>query len=196
MGNFLSAMKEALTGVLNSFSNTHAKIIMLGLDNAGKTTVLYKFKLDELVTTIPTIGFNVETVQPTNNVSFTMWDVGGQDKIRVLWKHYFNGSDGLIFVVDASDRSRFVEARNELNWILESDEMAGVPVVVFANKQDLPSAASPSEVADSLGLSKIRTRKWHVQGTNATIGDGLVEAMQELSGLVKDFQSNKKRVYS
>ena len=196
MGNFVSAVKEALTNVLNSFSDRNAKIIMLGLDNAGKTTVLYKFKLNELVTTIPTIGFNVETVQPSKNVSFTVWDVGGQDKIRVLWKHYFSGSDGLIFVVDANDRTRFAEARNELNWIMESDEMAGVPVVVFANKQDLPMAASPSEVADSLGLSKIRNRKWHVQGTNATIGDGLLEAMHELSGLVKDFQSNRKIVYS
>ena len=185
-----------MRGVLDSFSDRHAKILMLGLDNAGKTTVLYKFKLNELVTTIPTIGFNVETVQPSRNLSFTVWDVGGQDKIRVLWKHYFCGSDGLIFVVDANDRTRFAEAKNELSWIMESDEMAGVPVVVFANKQDLPLAASPSEVADSLGLSKIRDRKWHVQGTNATIGDGLLEAMQELSGLVKQFQSSNRRVYS
>ncbi len=194
MGNLMTAMKKALQGVLDSFSDRHAKILLLGLDNAGKTTVLYKFKLNELVTTIPTIGFNVETVQPTKNVSFTVWDVGGQDKIRVLWKHYFMGSDGLIFVIDSNDRSRFAEARKELDWILESDEMAGVPVVVLANKQDLPQAVSPSEVADSLGLSKVRNRKWHVQGTSATIGDGLLEGMQELSGLVREFQSSNKKV--
>ena len=189
-------MTKALKGVLDSFSDRHAKILLLGLDNAGKTTVLYKFKLNELVTTIPTIGFNVETVQPSKNISFTVWDVGGQDKIRVLWKHYFCGSDGLIFVVDANDRTRFAEAKKELDWILESDEMAGVPVVVLANKQDLPQAASSSEVAESLGLTKVRHRKWHVQGTSATIGDGLLEGMQELSGLVKEFQSSNRRVYS
>lgn len=196
MGNFLSAMKQALKGVLDSFSERHAKILMLGLDNAGKTTVLYKFKLNELVTTIPTIGFNVETVQPGKNVSFTVWDVGGQDKIRVLWKHYFTGCEGLVYVIDSNDRTRFAEAKNELDWILDSDEMRGVPLVILANKQDLPQAATPSEVANSLGLSKVQGRKWHVQGTSATIGEGLLEGMQELSGLVRQFQSSDNRVYS
>ena len=196
MGNLLSAMKQALSGILDSFSDRHAKILMLGLDNAGKTTVLYKFKLNELVTTIPTIGFNVETVQPAKNISFTVWDVGGQDKIRVLWKHYFVGCEGLIYIVDSADRRRLAEAKNELDWILDSDEMRGVPVVVFANKQDLPQAATPSEVANSLGLSEVRGRKWHVQGSSATIGEGLLEGMQELSGLVRQFQSNSRHGYN
>ena len=196
MGNLLSAMKQALSGILDSFSDSHAKILMLGLDNAGKTTVLYKFKLNELVTTIPTIGFNVETVHPAKNISFTVWDVGGQDKIRVLWKHYFVGCEGLIYIVDSADRRRLAEAKNELDWILDSDEMRGVPVVVFANKQDLPQTATPSEVANSLGLSKVRGRKWHVQGSSATIGEGLLEGMQELSGLVRQFQSNSRHGYN
>merc|ERR1712126_464283 len=74
------------------------RILMVGLDAAGKTTILYKLKLGEIVTTIPTIGFNVETVE-YKNISFTVWDVGGQDKIRPLWRHYFQNTDGLIFVV-------------------------------------------------------------------------------------------------
>ncbi len=173
---------------MDTFADRHARILMLGLDAAGKTTVLYKLKLNEVVNTIPTIGFNVETVQPVKNVSFTVWDVGGQDKIRPLWRHYFTGCEGLIFVVDSSDSSRFQEAKGELDWILDSDEMEGVPVVIMANKQDLPKASSPSEVAGKLGLHEMRRRKWHVQGTSATVGEGVLEAMQELSSLVKQFQ--------
>ena len=78
-----------LVSVFSSFGSQNARILMLGLDAAGKTTILYKLKLNENVTTIPTIGFNVETVTPVKNVSFTVWDVGGQEKIRQLWRHYF-----------------------------------------------------------------------------------------------------------
>ena len=191
MGNVLSAMSEALKNVLSSFSDRHAKILMLGLDAAGKTTVLYKLKLNETVSTVPTIGFNVETVQPVKNVSFTVWDVGGQDKIRPLWRHYFIGCEGLIYVVDSSDNSRFAEAQNELEWILDSDEMVGVPLVILANKQDLPQAVSPADLAGKLGLDKVRNRKWHIQGTSALSGEGVYQAMQELSTLVKEFQRRR-----
>ena len=88
------------------------RILMVGLDAAGKTTILYKLKLGEIVTTIPTIGFNVETVE-YKNISFTVWDVGGQDKIRPLWRHYFQNPQGLIFVVDSNDRERIQEAKEE-----------------------------------------------------------------------------------
>ena len=192
MGNLVSSMSEAFKNLLSTFADRHAKILMLGLDAAGKTTVLYKLKLNEMVTTIPTIGFNVETVNPVKNVSFTVWDVGGQDKIRPLWRHYFVGCEGLIYVVDSSDRSRFNEAKEELDWILESDEMTGVPLVILANKQDLPQAASPSDLSVKLGLDKVRNRKWHIQGTSAISGDGVYDAMHELSTLVKQFQKGAR----
>lgn len=188
MGNLISALQN----LLSEFSDKHAKILMLGLDAAGKTTVLYKLKLNEIVNTIPTIGFNVETVKPGKNVSFTVWDVGGQDKIRPLWRHYFSGAEGLIYVVDSADKSRFHEARDELNWILESDEMLGVPLVILANKQDMPNASSPSEVADKLGLTTVKNRKWHIHGTSALSGDGVFESVSELSRLVRDFQKEQK----
>ncbi len=184
MGNLLGALKN----LLSEFSERHAKILMLGLDAAGKTTVLYKLKLNEVVSTIPTIGFNVESVKPGKNVSFTVWDVGGQDKIRPLWRHYFTGSEGLVFVVDSVDKSRFGEAKEELDWILEADEMAGVPVVVMANKQDMPNACSPSDVAERLGLNQVRNRKWYVHGTSALSGEGVFESVSELSKLVKEYQ--------
>merc|ERR1719156_91928 len=98
------------------------RILMVGLDAAGKTTILYKLKLGEVVTTIPTIGFNVETVD-YKNISFTVWDVGGQDKIRTLWRYYYQGTNGAIFIVDSSDRDRIEDAREELFKMLDNDEM-------------------------------------------------------------------------
>merc|ERR1711943_136761 len=106
------------------------RILMFGLDAAGKTTILYKLKLGEVVCTIPTIGFNVETVQ-YKNVNFTVWDVGGQDKIRPLWRHYYTGCDGIIFVVDSNDRDRITEARDELHSVLSSDELRDACLVVL-----------------------------------------------------------------
>uniref|UniRef100_A0A8C2FJU1 Zgc:77650 n=1 Tax=Cyprinus carpio TaxID=7962 RepID=A0A8C2FJU1_CYPCA len=96
------------------FGKKQMRILMVGLDAAGKTTILYKLKLGEIVTTIPTIGFNVETVE-YKNICFTVWDVGGQDKIRPLWRHYFQNTQGLIFVVDSNDRERVAESQPVLH---------------------------------------------------------------------------------
>lgn len=188
MGSFISQLK----GMLEHLGKSEARILMLGLDAAGKTTILYKLKLNETVSSIPTIGFNVETVTPVKGVTFTVWDVGGQDKIRPLWKHYFHNTEGLVYVVDSADRERISEAKEELFWILDSDEMRGVPVVVLANKQDLPSAVQPAEVANRLGLPSVRTHQWFIQGTCAVSGDGLLEAMGELGKMVKDFKKSRR----
>ena len=155
------------------------RILMVGLDAAGKTTILYKFKLGEVVTTIPTIGFNVETVE-YKNISFTVWDVGGQDKIRPLLRHYYQNTQGLIFVVDSNDRERAEDAREELHRMLNEPELSDAVLLVFANKQDLPKAMKPADVAERLGLSGLRTRVWHIQGCCATTGDGLYEGLDWL----------------
>merc|ERR1712196_201679 len=156
------------------------RILMVGLDAAGKTTILYKLKLGEVVTTIPTIGFNVETVE-YKNISFTVWDVGGQDKIRPLWRHYYQGTQGLIFVVDSNDRDRAEDARDELNKMLGEDEMRDAVLLVFANKQDLPQAMPAAEVTEKLGLANMRNRQWFIQSACATTGDGLYEGLDWLS---------------
>ena len=109
---------------------------MLGLDAAGKTTILYKLHIGEVLSTVPTIGFNVEKVQ-YKNVLFTVWDVGGQEKLRPLWRHYFNNTDGLIYVVDSLDRERIKKARAEFNQIIEDPLMRNSALLVFANKQDM-----------------------------------------------------------
>ncbi|XP_067649236.1 ADP-ribosylation factor 1-like [Haliotis asinina] len=162
------------------FGKKEMRILMVGLDAAGKTTILYKLKLGEIVTTIPTIGFNVETVE-YKNISFTVWDVGGQDKIRPLWRHYFQNTQGLIFVVDSNDRERLQEAKDELNRMLNEDELREAVLLVFANKQDLPNAISVAEMTEKLDLSSKSNRQWYIQNTCATSGDGLYEGLDWLS---------------
>lgn len=179
MGNLI---EKALRGL---FGKKEMRILMVGLDAAGKTTILYKLKLGEIVTTIPTIGFNVETVE-YKNISFTVWDVGGQDKIRPLWRHYFQNTQGLIFVVDSNDRERITEAKDELNRMLDEDELRSAVLLVFANKQDLPNAMSPQEITDKLGLHNMRNRKWFIQATCATNGEGLYEGLDWLSNSLKN----------
>ena len=156
------------------------RILMLGLDAAGKTTILYRLKLAEVVTTIPTVGFNVETVE-YKNIKFNVWDVGGQDKIRRLWRYYFQGTDGLIYVVDSSDRDRIQDAKEELDKMLQEQEMENAVLLVLANKQDLPNAMTAAEVMEKLELQKLRHRKWFIQSTVAPTGDGLYEGLDWLS---------------
>jgi small GTP-binding protein len=175
MGGFVSSMWKLF------LSRKQYRIVMVGLDAAGKTTVLYKLKLNEVVTTIPTIGFNVETVE-FQNISFTMWDVGGQDKIRPLWQHYYTNTDAVIFVVDSSDQERIqTEAAAELHKLLADPELSKAALLVFANKQDLPFALSPSQVSKSLALETLSGRNYFVQPACATTGDGLYQGLEWLS---------------
>jgi small GTP-binding protein len=140
---------------------------------------LYHLKLGEIVSTVPTIGFNVETVE-YKNIKFTVWDVGGQDKIRSLWQHYYKGTQGMIFVVDSNDRQRIKEAGTELAKILAEEDLTNCSFLVFANKQDLPQAMSVPEIISSLELDKYGAR-WYVQACAATKGEGLYEGLDWLS---------------
>ena len=140
-----------------------------------------------MVTTIPTIGFNVETVE-YKNISFTVWDVGGQDKIRPLWRHYYQNTQGLIFVVDSNDRDRIEAARSELTRMLGEDELRESVLLVFANKQDLPNAMTAAEMTDKLGLHSLRHRQWYIQACCATDGAGLYEGLDWLSATLQQLK--------
>lgn len=157
---------------------------MLGMDASGKTSILYKLKLGEVTTTIPTIGFNVEHLEHRGKkiTSFTTWDLGGRSPIRPLWRHYYKDANALIFVVDSKDRSRMAEAKGELDRMLEAEEhLVGLPLLVFANKQDLVDVMTPVEVAEELGLHKCRNRDWYIQGSSALSGEGLFEGLEWLT---------------
>ncbi|XP_078287583.1 ADP-ribosylation factor 3-like [Rhinoraja longicauda] len=177
MGQLLSSLK-------NLVGKKEMRILMVGLDAAGKTTILYKIKLGDIVTTIPTIGFNVETVE-YKNICFTVWDVGGQDKIRPLWRHYFQNTQGLIFVVDSNDGERMNEAREELMRMLAECDLCEAVLLVFANKQDLPNAMNAAQITDKLGLHNLRSRQWKIQATCATSGDGLWNGLDWLASQLK-----------
>ena len=156
MGNYI------LGAFMRRFSSTTpVRLLMLGLDAAGKTTILYKMKLNETVNTIPTIGFNVETLQ-YKNLEFNCWDIGGQFKLRNLWQHYFDNTQGLIYVVDSNDADRIQESAESLHMILNDEAMRGVPVLVYANKMDLPNALTVPQISERLGLLNLRDRKWQV----------------------------------
>ncbi|XP_014337480.2 LOW QUALITY PROTEIN: ADP-ribosylation factor 4-like [Bos mutus] len=162
------------------FGKQQMRILMVGLDAAGKTTILYKLKLGEIVTTISTIGFNVETVE-YKNICFKVWDIGGQDKIRPLWRHYFENTQGLIFVVDSNDRERIQEGAEELQKMLQEDELRDAVLLLFANKQDLPNAMAISEIGQIISLQSLLNRTWYVQATWATQGTSLYEGLDWLS---------------
>lgn len=167
----------------NWFANRETRCLMLGLDAAGKTTILYKLKLGEQVTTIPTIGFNVETIE-YKGFNMNIWDIGGQDRIRSLWRHYFHNTQGLIFVVDSNDISRIEEACTVIHRLLAEDELRDSVLLVYANKQDLPNAIKPQELVNRLKLNQIIDREWHIQGTCAKTGDGLYEGLDWLGQIV------------
>ncbi|WMV35571.1 hypothetical protein MTR67_028956 [Solanum verrucosum] len=194
------------------FGNSEMRVVMLGLDAAGKTTILYKLHIGEVLSTVPTIGFNVEKVQ-YKNVVFTVWDVGGQEKLRPLWRHYFNNTDGLIYVVDSLDRERIGKAKQEFQAIIRDPFMLNAVILVFANKQDMlmldvfwylisenkngvvesisheKGAMTPMEVCEGLGLYDLKNRKWHIQGACALKGDGLYEGLDWLSSTLKDLKA-------
>uniref|UniRef100_A0A0D3GXZ0 Uncharacterized protein n=1 Tax=Oryza barthii TaxID=65489 RepID=A0A0D3GXZ0_9ORYZ len=185
------------------FGNREARILVLGLDNAGKTTILYRLQMGEVVSTIPSgfpapdslifflpfaIGFNVETVQ-YNNIKFQVWDLGGQTSIRPYWRCYFPNTQAIIYVVDSSDTDRLVTAKEEFHAILEEDELKGAVVLVYANKQDLPGALDDAAITESLELHKIKSRQWAIFKTSAIKGEGLFEGLDWLSNALKSKSS-------
>ncbi|RXH78798.1 hypothetical protein DVH24_002316 [Malus domestica] len=187
------------------FGNKEARILVLGLDNAGKTTILCaislpfcvfflrfcevdRLQMGEVVSTIPTIGFNVETVQ-YNNIKFQVWDLGGQTSIRPYWRCYFPNTQAIIYVVDSSDTDRLVIAKDEFHAILEEEELKGAVVVIFANKQDLPGALDDAAITEALELHKIKNRQWAIFKTSAIKGEGLFEGLDWLSNTLKSGDS-------
>lgn len=167
-------------------------VVMLGLDSAGKTTALYRLKFDQYLNTVPTIGFNCEKVKGTTGrakgVSFLVWDVGGQEKLRPLWRSYTRCTDGIVFVLDSVDVERLEEAKMELARTAKAPDNAGVPVLVLANKQDLPGAREPRELEKLLGLHELAgapaATSWHVQPACAITGEGLHEGMEALYEMI------------
>jgi small GTP-binding protein len=154
---------------------------MVGLDASGKTSMLHKLQLGETVNTVPTIGFNVERVE-YKNLSFTVWDVGGQERIRKLWRHYYQGANAVLFVVDCTDKERLDTVKEELALLVKEEKLNQAVICVLANKQVKQTAMTPRDLAQRLDLQTLfYDRTWSMFGTIAPTGDGMYESLDWLS---------------
>jgi len=169
------------------FIKEDKRVLLIGLDASGKTSILYHMKMGHLTTTLPTIGFNVETLE-FKSISFTCWDVGGGGKIKPLWRHYYQNTQAVIWVVDSSDRDRIrgagYTAREELHELLHEHELADAVVLILANKQDKPNCMTVEEITEKLDLSSITSHKWHVQPCSAKAGVGMKEGFDWLHSVL------------
>ena len=150
-----------------------ARLLVLGLDNAGKTTILRKLSNEDITNITPTAGFNIKSLS-MSNFRLNVWDIGGQKAIRPYWKQYYDSTDALIYVIDSADKKRVEETGEELSQLLEEDQMNGVPLLVLANKQDLVNALSAKDVAEGLNLFSIRDRPWQIQPCSAKTGGVII----------------------
>uniref|UniRef100_A0A3B4DBC8 ADP-ribosylation factor-like protein 3 n=1 Tax=Pygocentrus nattereri TaxID=42514 RepID=A0A3B4DBC8_PYGNA len=157
---------------LKNSPDQEVRILLLGLDNAGKTTLLKQLAAEDITHITPTQGFNIKSVQ-SQGFKLNVWDIGGQRKIRPYWRNYFENTDLLIYVIDSTDKKRFEETGQELAELLEEEKLSMVPLLIFANKQDLMTAASASELAEGLSLHTIRDRIWQIQPCSAVSTEGV-----------------------
>ncbi|XP_041937546.1 ADP-ribosylation factor-like protein 11 [Alosa sapidissima] len=161
------------------------QVLLMGLDSAGKSTLLFHLLQGVIMETSPTVGFNVGTLDLDKKTSMTVWDIGGQSTMRTNWKYYMEGCKALVFVVDSSDRKRMGEAQKALKKILSDANMKDVPLMVLANKKDLPNSMTIREVSNQLDLPSYKERTWEIQGCSAVKGLGLQQAFLSLAKLIR-----------
>lgn len=166
----------ALLRKLKSNSGKDLKLLFLGLDNAGKTTILKQLASEEIQSITPTQGFNIKSVV-SDGFKLNVWDIGGQRAIRPYWRNYYEQVEALVYVIDSTDRKRLEETGVELDDLLSEEKLCGVPVLIFANKQDLLNAQQADEISNSLGLEKIQDRNWSIQACSGKTGEGLQTGM-------------------
>eukprot|EP01038_Epipyxis_sp_PR26KG_P004769 gene4769-6690_t len=164
-------------------SKREARILVIGLDNSGKTTLIYHLKPKKATTfeVTPTVGFQVEEFSK-NNINFTVYDMSGQGRYRSLWEHYYADVQAIIYVIDSTDRLRMCVAKEELDVLLNHEEIRNVriPILFFANKMDLAGSMTPEECLDELALDQLHDKEWHITPSNAITGAGINEGIEWL----------------
>merc|ERR1711920_204230 len=149
--------------------SSEVRVLMLGLDNAGKTTILKKLSSEDISEIQPTQGFNIKSLAH-DGVKLNVWDIGGQQSIRPYWSNYFEASDALIYVIDSSDQRRLEESGSELAQLLAEEKLANVPILIFANKQDLGGSLQADQISEYLEQllgETLTARTWNLQACSA-----------------------------
>lgn len=171
------------------------QVLVVGLDNSGKSTIIDHLKPPDMRASdiVPTVGFNVEKFQ-SRNLGFTAFDMSGQGRYRNLWEHYYKEAQGIIFVIDSSDKLRMVVAKEELDLLIQHDDITrrNIPILFFANKMDVREALSSVKVSTLMALERISNKPWHICASNALTGEGLQEGIEWLTGQVQDMIQSKK----
>ncbi|KAJ4921660.1 hypothetical protein JOQ06_003340 [Pogonophryne albipinna] len=168
-----------------SHSSSAPQVILMGLDSAGKSTLLARLLTGKVMDTSPTIGFNVGTLDLDKKTSLTIWDVGGQKSMRANWRFYLEDCRALVFVVDSSDPARLPEAQKVLKKVLSEEILRDVPLMVLANKKDRPNSMTIREVSQQLDLAQYGDRLWEIQACSAVQGLGLQQAFLSVHKLIK-----------
>lgn len=164
----------------NKSRSREFRFLFLGLDNAGKTTILKKLQNQsqaEIEAISPTLGFAIQTFQ-YKGYHLNIWDIGGQKSLRPYWKNYFEKTDAIIWVVDSSDSARLRDCREELDNLLREERLFGATILIFANKQDLSGALSPERIKLHLELDSVTSHSWRIQPCSAFTGDNLVAGLE------------------
>ncbi|KAH9771652.1 ADP-ribosylation factor-like protein 2 [Citrus sinensis] len=188
---FLLFLEMGLLSIIRKIKKKEKemRILMVGLDNSGKTTIVLKINGEDTSVISPTLGFNIKTVT-YQKYTLNIWDVGGQRTIRSYWRNYFEQTDGLVWVVDSSDLRRLDDCKMELDNLLKEERLSGASLLILANKQDINGALTPTEIAKVLNLEAMdKTRHWKIVGCSAYTGEGLLEGFD---WLVQDIAS---RIY-
>lgn len=169
-----------------------ARVIVVGLDNSGKSTLINALKPQKAASyeVTPTVGFNAEKFE-RGGFTFSVWDMSGAGAYRSLWETYYRDVDAIVFVVDASDRLRMCVARDELDTLLAHADIAKAKpaMLFFANKMDLPGALEPAEASVQLGLPALTDRAWQIAASNALTGEGVEEG---ISWLVQTLNTSRE----
>ncbi|KPM02399.1 Mediator of RNA polymerase II transcription subunit 29 [Sarcoptes scabiei] len=164
------------------------RILFLGLDNAGKTTVLKQLKNEDVTSISPTLGFTIDSLE-YRDFNLNIWDVGGQKSLRPFWRNYYEDTDGLIFVVDSCDRLRLADCKAQLNEIIVEERLLGASLLILANKQDMQNSLKPDQIQEFLQLDQIKSHHWEIFSCSAITGENIIES---IDWLIDDISS---RIY-
>ncbi|WBW72027.1 GTP-binding protein involved in beta-tubulin folding Alp41 [Schizosaccharomyces osmophilus] len=169
-----------------------ARVLLLGLDNAGKTTILKRLLNENTITVSPTFGFQIRTIN-VEGLHLTIWDIGGQKTLRSFWKNYFESTEAIVWVVDSLDESRLLECKHQLHELLLEEKLLNISLLILANKSDAAGSLDAKTIEQLLHLDELKSRHYCILSVSAITGDGIQEA---INWLASDLRESKMGILS